>query len=410
MKTKKILILADGFFYWNGGFDFIVFLIEGLKRIINVEIYILIPDNNTLFNQFNYVLRKKILLTLKWLSFGIINRPLPQKPPPLDKLLQLGKSIDGINHLIIYKNTKSSLIEVCKRFDNAIIFPSFFDLGVNFPIPWIGYIFDFQHKYLPDTFSEKEVKYRDDTFNNIVSNSSAVIVNSKQVKKDVFTFLKNKKNIISLPFTPIFNYGYFKQLSSIETTIEKYKLPVKYFAVCNQFWLHKDHSVVFKALKILSEKYGLNDIHIVCTGQMEDYRNPLYIKNLQILIESIGQKDKIHFVGLVPKLEQINIMINSIAVIQPTLFEGGPGGGSIYESIAYGVRNIISDIAINLEIEDSLTTFFKASDENDLAHQMCKLCSEPFLKNDEQLLISKNEKRIIELTEILEKIIHIYAK
>ena len=61
MKIKKILILADGFFYWNGGFDFIVFLIEGLKRMANIEIYILIPDNNnnTFFNQFKYVLKKK---------------------------------------------------------------------------------------------------------------------------------------------------------------------------------------------------------------------------------------------------------------------------------------------------------------------------------------------------------------
>lgn len=406
MKNKKILILADGFFYWNGGFDFIVFLIEGLKRIDNIEIYILIPDNNTFFNQFKYFLKKKILLTLKWVSFGIINRPLPQKPHQLDNLLQLGKSIDGVNQLIVYKNTKSSLIEVCESLDNAIIFPSFFDLGVNFPIPWIGYIYDFQHKYLPDTFSEKEVKYRDDTFNNIVSNSSAVIVNSKQVKKDVFTFLKNEKNIIALPFTPIFNYGYFKQLSPVITTIEKYNLPVKYFAVCNQFWLHKDHSVVFKALKILSEKYELNDIHIVCTGHMEDYRNPIYIKNLQILIESIGQKDKIHFVGLVPKLDQINIMINSIAVIQPTLFEGGPGGGSIYESIAYGVRNIISDIPINLEIEDSLTTFFKASDENDLARQMCKLLLEPFLKIDEEELIIKSKSKIKLFSGSLQEIIN----
>ena len=64
MKIKKILILADGFFYWNGGFDFTVFLIEGLKRITNIEIYILIPDNNTFFNQFKYILKKKILLIL----------------------------------------------------------------------------------------------------------------------------------------------------------------------------------------------------------------------------------------------------------------------------------------------------------------------------------------------------------
>lgn len=143
---------------------------------------------------------------------------------------------------------------------------------------------------------------------------------------------------------------------------------------------------------------------------MEDYRNPVYIKNLKMLIENIVHKDKIHFVGLLPKLDQINIMINSIAVIQPTLFEGSLGGGSIHESIAYGIRNIISDIPINLEIEDSLTTFFKASDEDDLALQMYKLCLQPFLKIEEKISIIKNKKQIIELTEILEKIINIYAK
>ena len=57
---------------------------------------------------------------------------------------------------------------------------------------------------------------------------------------------------------------------------------------------------------------------------------------------------------------------NAKALIQPTLFEGGPGGGSANEAIALGVAVLASNIPINLEINTKNISFFNPSNTNDL--------------------------------------------
>ena len=50
---------------------------------------------------------------------------------------------------------------------------------------------------------------------------------------------------------------------------------------------------------------------------------------------------------------------NAKAVVQPTLYEGGPGGFSSYEAISYGKKLIVSDIPINREIKSKNTFFYQ---------------------------------------------------
>ena len=52
-------------------------------------------------------------------------------------------------------------------------------------------------------------------------------------------------------------------------------------------------------------------------------------------------------------------MKNSLAIIQPTLFEGSPGGGVLEDAISIGVPAIISDIKVNLEAKKEVNIFFK---------------------------------------------------
>jgi glycosyltransferase involved in cell wall biosynthesis len=63
-------------------------------------------------------------------------------------------------------------------------------------------------------------------------------------------------------------------------------------------------------------------------------------------------------------------MKHAHAVLQPTLFEGGPGGGSVYDAVSLGVPAIVSDIPVNLEIDDPTVSFFRARDPQDLAEKM----------------------------------------
>ncbi len=100
-------------------------------------------------------------------------------------------------------------------------------------------------------------------------------------------------------------------------------------------------------------------------------RFPEYVSGLHEEIADHGLKNSIIFLGYVSKLDQIQIMKKCIAVIQPTLFEGGPGGGAIYDSVALGIPSIVSDIEVNKEIDDDSVHLFHVGDPGDLAEEKC---------------------------------------
>ena len=60
-----------------------------------------------------------------------------------------------------------SLETVAVRTNARALFPLQGSLGQRFPVPWIGWIPDFQHKRLPDFFSEKERRNRDERFQTL---------------------------------------------------------------------------------------------------------------------------------------------------------------------------------------------------------------------------------------------------
>ena len=157
-----------------------------------------------------------------------------------------------------------------------------------------------------------------------------------------------------------------------------YGLQRKYFIVCNQFWVHKSIETVIQAAA-LAKKRGL-DVDLVFTGRMQEPRKPGYIDSLRQLVIDLDVSDVVRFLDYIPKDDQLELMKASVAVIQPTLFEGGPGGGSIYDAISLGVRAIASDIPINheLPLDPARLVLFKKKDPVDLVEKMEIFLNTPY--------------------------------
>ncbi len=227
-----------------------------------------------------------------------------------------------------------NIIEMIKLMESKkidILFPCHAPLGENFPITWIGYIPDIQHKRLPQNFSFDEIRQRDFTFQRQLRECDSLIVTSKDVKNDILKYYPpdfyDEKKIFATEFSPILREEWL-HLENI--SLKKYKLPEKYFIISNQFWIHKDHKTAFRALALLHKNYSsFKNVHIVCTGKMEDYRDPNHIKNLKAEIRKLKLENKIHLLGFIPRLDQIKMIRNSVAVIQPSVFEGDAGGGGM---------------------------------------------------------------------------------
>jgi glycosyltransferase involved in cell wall biosynthesis len=283
----------------------------------------------------------------------------------------------------------SALTRTASQLGLDMIIPSIAPLPASFDPPWVGYIYDFQHRQLPNLFPPRERQNRDRSFAEIVRNADVIIVNSRDTARIAAELYGDQKaKLHAMPFCACPQEAWFQA----EAVNPPCGPDTPYFMISNQFWVHKDHETAFRALALLPPRY--RDVALVCTGNTTDYRRPGYFRYLMSLVGSLGLTNRVHVMGLLPKENQISLMRRSAAVVQPTLCEGGPGGGATYDAVALGVPAIISDIPINLELGDEReVSFFHAQDAEDLAAAMTRVLDNPLRQDSPDVLLARGKAR-----------------
>lgn len=396
IKALNIALLGDGFVGWGGGLDFIRLCANALTMVCNQganKLTLLLPDpENATFTvkARSFISPYKVVV----MSFLAGKRPVFNRYRVFSRqqLEDAFQNIDGRLDIVFYQRGKD-LRSIVAEVGADVVIPCLTSLGKHFPVPWVGYLYDFQHKYYPNYFSNREISSRDRQFEQMLSEASAVIVNAADVAKDIKKFYSATNcKVFSLPFSATPIESWFEAPSEHLQT--KYGLPDKYFIICNQFWIHKDHSTAFDAFAKFCELTEKDDVNLVCTGNTVDFRQPDYFPSLNTKLIELGIVNKVHILGHISKKDQIDIMKNAIAVLQPTLFEGGPGGGAVYDAVALGVPVVLSDIPVNREIEELTNViFFKPQDANDMAQKMIATELSAFIKPDKTTLLSEGRDR-----------------
>ena len=248
-----------------------------------------------------------------------------------------------------------------KNFD--FVYPFFAKNGGKTSYHSCAWIPDFQHKYLTHFFTKEQIKNRDAALELTACNAPSVVLSSKTSELDFQTFFPesaHKSKILSFKILPLENWF----TADACQTQQEYYLPDRFFLISNQFWQHKNHLVVFKALSILREKSIYPNI--VCTGYIHDNRQPNYSDTILQTIHKSGISQQVYLLGLIPKLDQIQLMRRSLAVIQPSLFEGW---STVVETArTLGKPMLLSDLPIHLEQNPPYSDFFDRNSPENLAH------------------------------------------
>lgn len=395
----RVAMLGAGFIGWGGGVDFLKAYVAPLQRLNACEIYVFIPQDSLIrkaTNEVRYLFRKKIM-----------RKQITRYTPPFTTRELVKEFHSDHIHVVLY-NTYWGVVSDLKRALKAhcinIVFPTILDLGQDFPIPWIPYLPDLQHKYYPEFFSEKEILGRDISFQQLLYSAKSVIVEAQDVKNDLQKFYDvGDTEIFVMPYTAVPEAEWFS-LESVD--LDKYHLPEKYFLISNQFWLHKDHKTAFDALKLLHDE-GYTEYHIVCTGKTDDYRDTGYFQRLLEDLKKNKMENYVHFLGYIPKVDQIKILCKSQAALQPTLFEGNPGGGIAYNAISLGIPIILSDISVNLELKSPLVSFFKKKSPVSLKAAMIDFIrdGDKRPKYTQVELIAQGENRLNQLVDVVHEVL-----
>ena len=223
---------------------------------------------------------------------------------------------------------------------------------------------DFQEIYYPNLFSRFDIMRRRLGRESIVRNQIPIVFSSHDALHDFERLCPgndNKKFVLQFAVT---HPDYSSE--RIDNLKAKYKIQGDYFFCANQFWMHKNHFNLFKAFKRYKDLGG-NKL-LVCSGKMEDYRNPNYINELKQYIEENGLEKSIIVIGFISRTEQLCLMSNSYAIIQPSLFEG-------WSTVVEDAKSLnkfifLSDIKVHKEQSPSNSCFFNPTDIKDIAYKL----------------------------------------
>lgn len=236
------------------------------------------------------------------------------------------------------------------------------NLPRRWPFAWAGWIPDFQYRHFPELFSETEVADRDRRNRFLACESKLLAFSSQHAIEDYYRFFPEYKgNEYLLHFVSRANPDWLQK--DAHEVRKSYQLPERFYLVCNQFWKHKDHATVIRALSRL-KKQGLA-ITVACTGSTEDFRNPDYFPSLLKLAKDLDVSDQFIVVGFISRSDQIQLIRACLAIIQPSLFEGW--STVVEDGRALGKTILLSDFPVHVEQQPPFVHYFECRNDEQLA-------------------------------------------
>ena len=217
----------------------------------------------------------------------------------------------------------------------------------------INWFPDFQYAHFPELYTPKTLTDAQCCAVHAAYMSNKLMLSSEDAKRDFISlFPASKAKVYVQHFTVT-----HPDISNVdkERVLFKYGIDRPYYYSPNQYWAHKNHMVVIKAVEQLVKDVG-KDILVLFSGKEWDDRNPEYVRNIKQYVSDRGLCNYIKFLGFIERKEQLLIMKEAIAVIQPSLFEGW--STVIEDAKALNKYVIASRIPVNQEQLNMNCCFF----------------------------------------------------
>jgi glycosyltransferase involved in cell wall biosynthesis len=369
----KVAFFLDFPLSYNGGINYYWNVLYAIRKhnSNNVETYLFIPKDTP-----KYLLDRFSSVT-NIISTNIVKR----------------KSFLWYCSIISNIFLKHDLLRhhILKKININIVFNCYNFFHVGNVIKTINWIPDFQSIHYPNFYTKSQLKSERKILIKCLKNSNKIILSSlnsyndlKYAHKD---FLSKTEVVNFVSQSGILTNGFQNNSSDF-----KYEENT-FFYLPNQFWNHKNHIVVFRALKILLSKNIF--IKVVTTGSDQDFRGENSLLNsLKSYIEKNQLSEYVDFLGTVSYDQVLSLMTSSLAVINPSYFEGW--SSTVEESKSINQSIILSDIPVHREQNPENGFYFNPDDEQGLSEIMESLINKKPVNNLSQKILKKklNERTI----------------
>lgn len=237
----------------------------------------------------------------------------------------------------------------------------------------ISWIPDFQYLHLPEMFPGVDERKESAIKHKIATNADAVVVSSEHALGDLLSVVPREQlphvEVLRFVSQPAMSSGI--ELPTLAQLQDKYQFEGKFFLLPNQFWAHKNHEVVLRAIAE-AKRSGLS-MTVLFTGNTKDYRlaGTPYLDGLKKIIEENGIELEARILGMIDYEDLLALMQHCVGVINPSRFEGW--SSSVEEAKSVGKPILMSRIPVHIEQAPAQGAYFDCDDEMTLTTLMREL-------------------------------------
>ena len=332
MKRHRVAICVDGLGdSWLGGVNYFRNLIKAFDaaKPENLELFVLTDNASFLSGD---VLSEHVhvieLPMMRWRSLARNFRKAVQHVAGRD--------------LLMLRKLKSLGIELV-----AFSFVAGADrIGIRC-VPWVP---DFQSERHPEFYSPDMVEAERKRTRMYLADAGRLIVSSESARADAQKYFgAGPERVDVVSFAPRVDDADVCSARARDEVLATHAIDRPYLFLPNQYWRHKNHFVVARALAAL-KRDGATAAElplIISTGNTEDHRNPEHFPEFQAFLRDNGLDANYRILGIIPRGDMLALLAHCAGLINPSLFEGW--SSTVEEAKALGKSLIVSDIPVHRE-------------------------------------------------------------
>jgi glycosyltransferase involved in cell wall biosynthesis len=284
-------------------------------------------------------------------------------------------------HRIAYRWLGSLIFvnAIASRYRIAVLSHAEHVHGSRRPYRLISWIPDFQYLHLPELFPGLDTALETKRMHRILMHTDVLLLSSYAALADFKTINGqangDKVKVLQFVSQP---HGGMTALAGSDSDARlaaRYGIECRFFYLPNQFWRHKNHLVVFRAVRTLVQR-GL-DVILVCSGNFIDYRTGTTScsDELRKFVSDNSLERNIRILGTIPYEDVLGLMKQCLAVINPSRFEGW--SSTVEEARSLGKRVDLSRIPVHLEQAPPKASYFDPDAADELADILAQQWSNP---------------------------------
>ena len=280
-----------------------------------------------------------------------------------------------------------------------MLYPAPSVLSFESGVPFVTAIHDLQHRLqpeFPEVSAGGEWEAREYLFRHATRKATLLLADSEVGKEDIMNFYGpygvTEDRVKVLPFLPASYLPMDVSQNEKDRISNTYNLPGSYLFYPAQFWPHKNHERIVKALGVLKQERRL-EIPIVFCGSKSGELRELRFQEVFSLAKKLEVDAQVLYLDFVPDDDIAGLYAGARALIMPTFF--GPSNIPILEAWAFGCPVLTSDIrGIREQVGDAAIVIDPRSAEG-IAAGIYQLWTDEGLR---QLLAERGRQRLAQYT------------